>query len=89
LVGFKGDLSTETQVILMEHDLVTSFSDKLLIDLPPAAYILSESDIANREDFTNTRIFTIDSDDSIDLDDAISCQSLTNENFLVKFFNNN
>lgn len=79
-------MSVETNAILLENDLVlTPYEDELLEGLPPADYIPTETDLADREDLRKHCIFTIDPATAVDLDDALSCRPLENGNFEVLF----
>lgn len=81
-------MSVETNAILLENDLILSpYEDELLKDLPPADYIPTEADLADREDLREKCIFTIDPATAVDLDDAMSCRPLENGNFEVYIIN--
>ncbi|XP_031833073.1 DIS3-like exonuclease 2 isoform X2 [Nomia melanderi] len=84
LVGTAGDVSVESNAILLELNLdVTPYNQEIIKDLPNKDYRLTENDIKDREDWRNECVFTIDPESSADLDDAVSCKLLENGNYEI------
>lgn len=84
MIGPAGEMSTETSVILLEHNLdVTPYDKELTKDLPNEDYQLTDEDTKDREDWRNECIFTIDPESAVDLDDAVSCKLLENGNYEI------
>ncbi|XP_054008026.1 DIS3-like exonuclease 2 isoform X1 [Hylaeus anthracinus] len=84
IVGTAGDISTESNAILLEHNLdVTPYSQEVIKGLPDSDYVLTENDIKDREDWRHECVFTIDPDTAVDLDDAVSCKLLDNGNYEI------
>ncbi|KAL0270944.1 UNVERIFIED_CONTAM: hypothetical protein PYX00_008210 [Menopon gallinae] len=83
-IGPVGDIESETQSILLTYGLdTTPYSDSLKSDLPPMPYVMSDEEIAAREDWRKECVFTIDPPTAKDLDDAVSCKALPNGNFKI------
>lgn len=51
--------------------------------LPGSDYVLTDSDLQDREDLRHECIFTIDPATAVDIDDAVSCKVLDNGNYEV------
>ncbi|XP_078034131.1 DIS3-like exonuclease 2 isoform X2 [Augochlora pura] len=84
MIGAAGDISAESNAILLELNLdVTPYDEETTKELPNEHYLLTEKDINDREDWRNECIFTIDPDSAVDLDDAVSCRQLENGNFEI------
>lgn len=84
VVGKTNDFDAQLTAILMENYLdVSPYKEKLLQNLPSADYVLTTTDIKDREDWRHECIFTIDPDNAIDLEDAVSCKLLDNGNYEV------
>ncbi|KAG9288456.1 hypothetical protein G9A89_015662 [Geosiphon pyriformis] len=85
-LGAAGDKATETEVLLLEHDVPhQDFSLQVLNDLPfeGANWKMTEDDIRNRADFRNLNICSIDPPGCTDIDDALHVRLLPNGNFEV------
>jgi exosome complex exonuclease DIS3/RRP44 len=85
-IGDIGDRETETEVILLEHDVAFSpFSSQVLKCLPSEGenYSISPEQLASREDLRNLDICSIDPPGCTDIDDALHCRRLPNGNFEV------
>lgn len=86
IIGQTGDFNAELMAILFENNLdVSPYRQKLLQGLPDGDYVLTDADIADREDWRNECVFTIDPATAVDLDDAVSCKILENGNYEVIF----
>lgn len=83
-LGNIGDKETENEVLLLEHDVPHSrFSDAVLSFLPKLPWIITETDVAQREDLRYLDICSVDPPGCTDIDDALHCRSLSNGNFDV------
>ncbi|KYM94946.1 Exosome complex exonuclease RRP44 [Cyphomyrmex costatus] len=83
-LGNIGDKETENEVLLLEHDVPHSrFSDAVLSFLPKLPWIITEADVAQREDLRHLDICSVDPPGCTDIDDALHCRSLPNGNFDV------
>ncbi|KMQ94973.1 exosome complex exonuclease rrp44 [Lasius niger] len=83
-LGNIGDKETENEVLLLEHDVPHShFSDAVLSFLPKLPWVITEVDIAQREDLRHLDICSVDPPGCTDIDDALHCRSLPNGNFDV------
>uniref|UniRef100_S4RGS1 RNB domain-containing protein n=1 Tax=Petromyzon marinus TaxID=7757 RepID=S4RGS1_PETMA len=77
-----GDKETETEVLLLEHDVPHQpFSQAVLACLPPPTFsITAEKDQAGREDLRALSICSVDPPGCTDIDDALHCKPLDNGN---------
>uniref|UniRef100_S4RYC5 CSD1 domain-containing protein n=1 Tax=Petromyzon marinus TaxID=7757 RepID=S4RYC5_PETMA len=77
-----GDKETETEVLLLEHDVPHQpFSQAVLACLPtPTFSITAEKDQAGREDLRALSICIVDPLGCTDIDDALHCKPLDNGN---------
>ncbi|CAG5093776.1 Similar to RRP44A: Exosome complex exonuclease RRP44 homolog A (Arabidopsis thaliana) [Cotesia congregata] len=83
-LGKVGDKETENEVLLLEHDVTHSrFSDAVLSFLPKLPWIITEEDIASREDLRHLDICSVDPPGCTDIDDALHCRDLENGNLEV------
>lgn len=83
-LGNIGDKETENEVLLLEHDVPHSrFSDAVLSFLPKLPWIITELDVAQREDLRHLDICSVDPPGCTDIDDALHCRNLPNGNFEV------
>uniref|UniRef100_S4RPB2 DIS3 exosome endoribonuclease and 3'-5' exoribonuclease n=2 Tax=Petromyzon marinus TaxID=7757 RepID=S4RPB2_PETMA len=80
--GDCGDKETETEVLLLEHDVPHQpFSQAVLGCLPPPTFsITAEKDQAGREDLRALSICSVDPPGCTDIDDALHCKPLDNGN---------
>ena len=86
LLGDVGDRSTETEVLLLEHDVpFAPFSPKVLSYLPTEgeSWVVKDDDLAGREDFRGWDICSIDPPGCTDIDDALHAKLLPNGNYEV------
>jgi len=80
-LGDIGDKDTETQVLLIEHDIPTAaWSQAVLACLPKDEFNINPKDCIGRSDFRNIQIFSIDPPGCTDIDDALHCRPLPNGN---------
>ncbi|KAF7994097.1 hypothetical protein HCN44_011366 [Aphidius gifuensis] len=83
-LGNIGDKETENEVLLLEHDVPHSrFSDEVLSFLPKLPWIITESDVAQREDLRHVDVCSVDPPGCTDIDDALHCKDLENGNLEV------
>uniref|UniRef100_A0A0C9QLM3 Protein DIS3 homolog n=1 Tax=Fopius arisanus TaxID=64838 RepID=A0A0C9QLM3_9HYME len=83
-LGNVGDKETENEVLLLEHDVPHSrFSDEVLSFLPKLPWVITESDVAQREDFRHIDVCSVDPPGCTDIDDALHCKELDNGNLEV------
>ncbi|RCI07022.1 exosome catalytic subunit dis3, partial [Rhizopus stolonifer] len=87
-LGSSGDRETETEVLLLEHDVpYQEFSKRILQDLPPEGdeWVVLEKHIKeeNRRDFRDLDICSIDPPGCTDIDDALHARRLPNGNYEV------
>ncbi len=60
-LGVAGDTRTETEAVLIEHDVpYEPFSPAVLRDLPTLPWVISESDYASRMDLREYNVCSID-----------------------------
>ncbi|KXS21332.1 Dis3 protein [Gonapodya prolifera JEL478] len=86
VLGDVGDRSTETDMVLLEHEVpFAPFTQQVLKCLPPEgeSYQIAESEILKRRDFRPLDICSIDPPGCTDIDDALHCQTLPNGNYSV------
>ena len=84
IIGQAGDKSTETEVILLEHDVAyTDFTPQVLACLPSAEWIPSLEDYAERVDFRDYVICSVDPPGCTDIDDALHARPLNNGHYEV------
>lgn len=86
VIGDIGDRETETEVLLLEHDVAHApFSSHVLKCLPVEgeAYTISAEEIARRTDLRHLDVCSIDPPGCTDIDDALHCAPLPNGNLEV------
>uniref|UniRef100_A0AAZ3Q7M3 Protein DIS3 homolog n=1 Tax=Oncorhynchus tshawytscha TaxID=74940 RepID=A0AAZ3Q7M3_ONCTS len=80
-LGSAGDKETETEVLLLEHDVPhQDFSQAVLSFLPKMPWNITEEDMAVREDLRNLTVCSVDPPGCTDIDDALHCRDLPNGN---------
>ncbi|OQR96378.1 exosome complex exonuclease RRP44 [Thraustotheca clavata] len=78
-LGTIGDKETETQVLLLEHDIpCEAFSDKVLKCLPPADWCITPENSKGRTDLRHLPVMSIDPPNCKDIDDALHVRPLDN-----------
>lgn len=87
-LGSSGDKETETEVLLLEHDVpFQEFSKRILEDLPPEGedWVVLDKHVHNerRRDFRHLNVCSIDPPGCTDIDDALHVRALPNGNFEV------
>ncbi|CAK4376014.1 unnamed protein product [Aphanomyces euteiches] len=83
-LGVIGDKETETQVLLLEHDIpCEQFSDKVLKCLPPADWKITTENSKGRTDLRHLPVCSIDPPNCKDIDDALHARLLPNGNIEV------
>ncbi|KAF9431723.1 exosome catalytic subunit dis3 [Entomortierella beljakovae] len=85
-LGEAGDKSTETEVLLLEHDVpFHEFSKQVLSYLPVEGenWVVKPEHFAGREDFRSLNVCSIDPPGCTDIDDALHVVPLPNGNYQV------
>lgn len=83
-LGVAGERATETEVILLEHDVAyADFTPQVMACLPSADWRPSPEDYAVREDFRHLDICSVDPPGCTDIDDALHAIPLPNGNIEV------
>uniref|UniRef100_A0A8I5R5C0 Protein DIS3 homolog n=1 Tax=Papio anubis TaxID=9555 RepID=A0A8I5R5C0_PAPAN len=83
-LGDVGEKETETEVLLLEHDVPHQpFSQAVLSFLPKMPWSITEKDMKNREDLRHLCICSVDPPGCTDIDDALHCRELENGNLEV------
>ncbi|XP_056663826.1 exosome complex exonuclease RRP44 isoform X3 [Monodelphis domestica] len=83
-LGAVGDKETETEVLLLEHDVPHQpFSQAVLSFLPKMPWNITEEDMKNREDLRHLCVCSVDPPKCTDIDDALHCRELENGNLEV------
>ncbi|XP_067842648.1 exosome complex exonuclease RRP44 [Heptranchias perlo] len=83
-LGNAGDKETETEVLLLEHDVPHQpFSQAVLSFLPKMPWLITEQDMKERMDLRHLHICSVDPPGCTDIDDALHCRELENGNLEV------
>ncbi|NWW76716.1 RRP44 exonuclease, partial [Climacteris rufus] len=83
-LGSAGDKETETEVLLLEHDVPhQAFSQAVLSFLPKMPWSITEEDMKHREDLRHLNVCSVDPPGCTDIDDALHCRELENGNLEV------
>ncbi|KAI9098207.1 hypothetical protein DFS34DRAFT_102905 [Phlyctochytrium arcticum] len=85
-LGDVGSQATETEVVLLEHDVpFAPFSPQVLSFLPVEgeSWVVKDEHLPGREDFRHLDVCSIDPPGCTDIDDALHCRKLPNGNFEV------
>ncbi|XP_028655451.2 exosome complex exonuclease RRP44 [Erpetoichthys calabaricus] len=83
-LGNVGNKETETEVLLLEHDVPHQpFSQAVLSFLPKMPWSITEQDMKNRIDLRHLFICSVDPPGCTDIDDALHCRDLENGNVQV------
>ena len=86
IIGDIGDMRTEGDVILLEHNVeIAPFSKAVYDCLPPEgdAFAISAEEIKKRLDLRSINVVSIDPPGCKDIDDALHCYPLPNGNYSV------
>ncbi|XP_063160603.1 exosome complex exonuclease RRP44 [Candoia aspera] len=83
-LGAAGDKETETEVLLLEHDVPHQpFSQAVLSFLPQMPWSITDQDMKQREDLRHLSVCSVDPPGCTDIDDALHCRELENGNLEV------
>jgi exosome complex exonuclease DIS3/RRP44 len=83
-IGLIGDKETESEVILVEHDIPHHpFSAAVLNDLPPSNWTIPIEESKKRCDLRHLPVCSVDPPGCTDIDDALHFVHLDNGNFQV------
>ncbi|XP_076839145.1 exosome complex exonuclease RRP44 [Brachyhypopomus gauderio] len=83
-LGEAGDKDTETEVLLLEHDVPHQpFSKTVLSFLPTMPWSITEEDLNVRADLRHLCVCSVDPPGCTDIDDALHCRDLDNGNLEV------
>nr|XP_028584207.1 exosome complex exonuclease RRP44 [Podarcis muralis] len=83
-LGTAGDKETETEVLLLEHDVPhQAFSQAVLSFLPKMPWSITDQDMKLREDLRHLCVCSVDPPGCTDIDDALHCRKLENGNLEV------
>lgn len=83
-LGIAGSKETETEVLLLEHDVPhLPFSQAVLSFLPKMPWEITEQDLKERMDLRHLHICSVDPPGCTDIDDALHCRELENGNLEV------
>ncbi|XP_029458877.1 exosome complex exonuclease RRP44 [Rhinatrema bivittatum] len=83
-LGTAGDKETETEVLLLEHDVPHQpFSQAVLSFLPKMPWSITDKDMKHREDLRHLCVCSVDPPGCTDIDDALHCRDLKNGNIDV------
>uniref|UniRef100_A0A8B9JTC8 Protein DIS3 homolog n=1 Tax=Astyanax mexicanus TaxID=7994 RepID=A0A8B9JTC8_ASTMX len=83
-LGGAGDKDTETEVLLLEHDVPHQpFSQAVLSFLPKMPWGITEEDLKVRTDLRHLCVCSVDPPGCTDIDDALHCRDLENGNLEV------
>ncbi|XP_018423932.1 PREDICTED: exosome complex exonuclease RRP44 [Nanorana parkeri] len=83
-LGTAGDKETETEVLLLEHDVPHQpFSQAVLSFLPKMPWSITPEDMKHRIDLRHLCVCSVDPPGCTDIDDALHCRELENGNLEV------
>ncbi|KAG7397620.1 exosome catalytic subunit dis3 [Phytophthora boehmeriae] len=83
-LGVIGDKETETNVLLIEHDIpCDQFSDEVMRCLPPEDWKITPENSKGRRDLRDLPVMSIDPPNCKDIDDALHAKLLPNGNLQV------
>ena len=84
VLGDIQDISTESDVILLEHDVVIKpFTQEAMNCLPSENWQLTQEEVSRRKDLRNRCVASVDPPGCKDIDDALHCTVLPNGNWEV------
>lgn len=75
-IGYKYDPGIDVLSILLEKDIDPQFGEDVMREVNSIPEMISQKEIAEREDLRKLLTITIDGEDAKDLDDAISVEKL-------------
>lgn len=83
-IGLIGDKETESEVLLLEHDVPhLPFSPAVLNDLPQMPWVITDTELLKRKDLRHLPICSVDPPGCTDIDDALHFRELDNGNVEV------
>jgi exosome complex exonuclease DIS3/RRP44 len=83
-LGVIGDKETETNVLLIEHDIpCDQFSDEVMRCLPPEDWKITPENSQGRRDLRHLPVMSIDPPNCKDIDDALHAKLLPNGNLQI------
>ncbi|XP_069495530.1 exosome complex exonuclease RRP44 isoform X1 [Ambystoma mexicanum] len=83
-LGTAGDKETETEVLLLEHDVPHQpFSQAVLSFLPQMPWRIKDEDMKHRIDLRHLCVCSVDPPGCTDIDDALHCRDMENGNLEV------
>jgi len=71
VLGSRKDVSTETEIVVIEHNLKTEFPPPVIAQARQFREKIGEEELAQRRDLRNHSIITIDGENARDFDDGI------------------
>ncbi|KAK2706097.1 exosome complex exonuclease RRP44-like [Artemia franciscana] len=84
MLGPLGDKATETEVLLLEHDVPhNTFPIAVLACLPVMPWTISPDEEKKRTDLRHIDVCSVDPPGCTDIDDALHCRELQNGNYEV------
>lgn len=81
ILGYKGDIGLDINCIMAEHKIPFEFPENVLNEANSVNTKVTNED--GRLDLRHVDMVTIDGEDAKDLDDAVSCELLSNGNFML------
>src|SRR5437899_1064017 len=78
ILGRPGEFGVDVEIIIRKHHLPHQFPDEVLAEARQVAHLVSERDLAPRQDFRHLPIVTIDGETAKDFDDAVYVARLAN-----------
>lgn len=83
VLGFPEETGIDVLAIIKDHGISTEFSNDIITDVKKVPQEVPVDEILRREDCRKMVCVTIDGADSKDFDDAISCERLSNGNYVL------
>lgn len=83
ILGEAGTNNAEMHAILAEFGLPYKYPENVTAEAEKISDVITEEEIAKREDFRSVTTFTIDPRDAKDFDDALSIRQLENGNWEI------
>lgn len=83
-LGEIGDMATESEVVLIEHDIPHySFPQNVLDCLPPDDWYITPEELGKRRDIRHYPVCSVDPPNCKDIDDALHAFKLENGNYHI------
>ncbi len=83
ILGHKNDPGVDILSIIHRHNIDIEFPDAVYDEIASLPDEVADADLKDRIDFRSKTLITIDGADAKDLDDAVSCEKLSNGNYLL------